>query len=232
MVANDGKESNEALARWYEQRKIRTSHPNLKVNYFEEIDAKDKAYWLGFLYADGTLTRKMTKTGKPHGVRIQLELSIYDENIIDRFCESLGLNKDKKRYRRHERTNSVEIKFGCKKMADDLLKHGVIFEKSRSIEFPRLPNRESELAFLLGYYDGDGKENAPEISSSSTRFLEQIQERFHLPYRIQVYSREKEIYGRRIKGMECRLRLDKELFNEMLRNYANSMFRKRVSPKK
>jgi hypothetical protein len=165
-------------------------------------------------------------------MRIQLELSTDDENVIDKFCECLGLDKNKKRHRRHEKTESVEIKFGCKKMANDLLRQGLTFRKSRVIEFPRLSSGDVELAFLLGYYDGDGKENAPEISSSSIRFLEQIKERFHLPYRIQMYERDKEIYGRRIRGTEGRLRLGRELFNEMLRNYPNSMVRKRESPKK
>ncbi|MBA7703239.1 hypothetical protein ES703_112021 [subsurface metagenome] len=32
-------------------------HPNLKVNYFERIDTKEKAYWLGWLFAEGWLSK-------------------------------------------------------------------------------------------------------------------------------------------------------------------------------
>ena len=32
-------------------------HPNLKIKYFEEINTKKKAYWLGWLYAEAWLSK-------------------------------------------------------------------------------------------------------------------------------------------------------------------------------
>ena len=34
---------------------------NCNYDYFKEIDTEDKSYWLGFLYADGSV-RKNTNT--------------------------------------------------------------------------------------------------------------------------------------------------------------------------
>lgn len=51
-----------------------------KVNedYFKLIDTEEKAYWLGFLYADGCVTQA-TKYSK----RLQVNLSIKDINHLE-----------------------------------------------------------------------------------------------------------------------------------------------------
>jgi hypothetical protein len=215
-----------STSQWYNRWKRRTVHPNLRIDYFHTIDAKEKAYWLGFLYADGFLTEQ-------HGsIEIRLELSKDDEDSVDRFCGDLGLNNDKKEYRRHRNLERecVEIRFACRRMSDDLIRHGLKFRKSKIIEYPKLSSRDLELAFLLGYYDGDGKHNTTEISSGNRRFLEQVADRFDLPSKIRLQTGEKEIYGRKIKGTVHRMYLGAQLFNEMMKNYENSMPRKRWFP--
>lgn len=156
-----------------------------------------------------------------------MELKRDDEDVIDKFCQSLGLDKSKKKYRTHELTKSVEIRFACKLMIYHLLRLGLAFRKSKIIEFPKLLNRETELAFLLGFYDGDGKQNSPEIISGSKRFLEQVKQKFHLNYKLRMECHDSEIYGRRIIGTEYRLWLGVHLFKEMQDNYSDSMTRKR-----
>ena len=49
----------DALKRWkVSTRNLRDSHLVYSVNddYFSEIDTEEKAYWLGFIYADGYVT--------------------------------------------------------------------------------------------------------------------------------------------------------------------------------
>lgn len=214
--------SDATVARWYKIWKRQTVHPNLRIDYFHEINTKEKAYWLGFLYADGFLTGNQKEV-----TYIRIELKRDDEDVIDKFCQCLGLNKSKKEYRKHERTRSVEIRFACKLMVYDLMRLGLTLRKSKIIEFPELLGREMKLAFLLGYFDGDGKQNSPEITSGSMRFLEQVKHRFNLPYKLRMECYDKEIYGRKIRGTEYRLWLGVDLFNEMLDNYSESMTRKR-----
>jgi hypothetical protein len=212
-----------AHVRWYRIWKTNTAHPNLRIDYFHEINIKEKAYWLGFLYADGFLTGDLEQAKY-----IRLEVKRDDEDIIDKFCRSLGLEKSKKEYRTHGLTKSVEIRFACKLMVLDLMRMGLVLRKSKIIEFPKLLNREIELAFLLGFYDGDGRQNSPEFTSGSKRFLGQVKYRFGLPYKLRMECYDKEIYGRKIKeGTKYRLWLGVDLFNEMLENYTKSMGRKR-----
>jgi hypothetical protein len=211
-----------ALERWHNLWKKYTVHPNLKVNYFQTIDTREKAYWLGFLYADGLLKR--------YKMRIGIHLSRDDEETIDRFCECLGLDKNKRIRRVENGKEYTEIRFACRKMSNDLVKHGLVFRKSKIIEYPKLLDRGFEAAFLLGYYDGDGVQNTTMIRSGNKRFLEQVKNRFDLPYKIQVVKHESEIHGRKMEGTEYSLCLGAELFNEMMENYTNSMPRKRWFP--
>ena len=55
---------------------------------------------------------------------------------------------------------------GNKKLTYDLINHGVVPNKSKTIEFPHLNSKELELSFLLGYYDGDGKKGTTRIAST------------------------------------------------------------------
>lgn len=201
-------------------------HKNLKVDYFHIINTKEKAYWLGFLFADGCLTRTQ------RAVQIRLELSRDDEGTINRFCECLGLEKTKKERRIHRKIEreTVEIRFACKEMSIDLMNNGLKFRKSRIIELPRFIDRTLELAFLIGYYDGDGQQNKTRISSGSIRFLRQIKKRFDLPYKIHTTVGDRAIYGRMINGKVYYISLGPELFNEMMRNYRDSLPRKRWFP--
>jgi hypothetical protein len=208
-----------SMNHWYKLWKRYTVHPSLEINYFKTIDSKEKAYWLGFIYADGSISG--------NGTMIRIELGQKDEGQIDRFCTTAGLDKNRKLYRIREGSERVAIQFRCKAMRDHLLKHGVKVRKSKTIEFPKLFDRDLELAFLLGYYDGDGKQNTTRIMSGSMGFLEQIKERFNLSFRINATQRESEICGRRIKGTEYYMHLGTELFNEMMENYTRSMPRKR-----
>jgi hypothetical protein len=84
--------SDVSMARWYKQWTTHTVHPNLKINFFETINTREKAYWLGFLCADGCMIRNN------ESAEIRLKLSAKDENTIDRFCETLRLDKNKKEY--------------------------------------------------------------------------------------------------------------------------------------
>lgn len=196
---------------------IKYHHPNLKINYFNLIDTKEKAYWLGFIFADGSLHQAKV-------LQFQLELSKKDEVIINRFADSIGFNISYKK--EIPRNNTVRLRFKNNQFAKNLIKHGMIIgkEKSKNIEMPVLKNHGLYLAFLLGYYDGDGKQGTTSIKSGSKIFLKQVKKLFGLNTNISTikYSlkdgQESEAYD---------FWLGAELFNEMMDNYKNSLSRKR-----
>jgi len=225
-------------------------HPIFKRDYFEIIDTYAKAYWLGFLFADGWIAIEHKKGGDYY--RMGLQLSYNDKDVLERFCESIGLNPKyiKKRLVGSDFSTKLypisEIRWGDQKISQDLINLGMRYEysaqKGRRAKTPRLPNlknRKLMLAFLLGFYDGDGTlgfdkktgKIRPRIASSDIEFLQQIKRYFGIKYKISSttivkFSLRKE---KMIKVLSSRLDIDKEIFKEMLSVYNKSLERKRVS---
>ena len=187
------------------------AHPNLIDNCFELINTKEKGYWLGVMYSDGSIyINKDTKSKK-----VTLKLNLKDKILIDKYVDFSGANKEKKEYI----DNNVRIRISSKRMFDDLNSHGCIPNKSLKIEYPILPNREIELAFLLGYFDGDGTKGTSKITSGNRKFLEQIKEKFNIDNLVTRDNKNVNAY---------RLFLGVKLFNEILDNYEDSLPRKRI----
>ncbi|MEJ2251040.1 MAG: hypothetical protein P8Y97_15480 [Candidatus Lokiarchaeota archaeon] len=68
----------------YSNQQYHLYHPKLKSNFFKDINNKEKAYWLGFLCADGYINK--TRKG-----RFGIELSSKDKNHLRYFCKTVGL---------------------------------------------------------------------------------------------------------------------------------------------
>lgn len=115
---------------------------NLDQNYFNIIDTEDKAYWLGFIYADGNIY-KSTFTVK---------LNIKDEEHLMCLKNCLKLDSDIK-YVPHN--NCCEIRAYSIKLVEGLKQHGVMSNKTFKIEMPLL-REDLYNDFIRGYFDGDG----------------------------------------------------------------------------
>ena len=195
-------------------------HPNFRLNYFKNIDRKEKAYWLGFLYADGSVGFKRGgRANKSCNLRIRFGLKASDKSsvdIVNRFAKTLGIEN---RYVYVRCNGLYGFAITNDIMAKHLCKHGLIIGKDKTyhIKLPKLSSRQLYLAFLLGYYDGDGKKGATRITSASYSFIKEIKEMFNLPYKIYNEPRTK----------AWSLHLGAELFNEMMENFQKSMSSKR-----
>ena len=199
---------------------IHKYHPELRINYFERIDNKEKAYWLGWLFAEGWLSRQ------ENFIRFGVEIHKEDqEDLLVKFAKTIGFNLeylDDEIKRDGNLTDYVRIRFVSDKFAEHLINHCFVVgkEKSKSIELPHLDSRELYLAFLLGYYDGDGKVGTTIITSGSIRFINQIKKHFNIPHKIWRTDSEWE-------GVGYNIYLGMDLMREMLANYKNSLPRKR-----
>ena len=126
---------------------IKTPHKKkIYEDIFEEINTEEKAYWLGFLYADGYVA-----SGKRNDVELSLQLS--DKCHLKKFKDFIGfegkLITDSFRCR---------ISFKNKKIKQDLIKLGCTPKKSLTLKFPTEEQVPKELIphFIRGYLDGDG----------------------------------------------------------------------------
>lgn len=117
------------------------------LKQFEKIDTEEKAYWLGFLYADGSVGSKESK--------IELGLAEKDLHHIEKFKNFMGI-ANKICYR--PQSKSYRISFRSDNCKTDLINKGCIPKKSLILKFPT----EEQVPFYLikhfirGYFDGDG----------------------------------------------------------------------------
>lgn len=152
-------------------------------NYFEKIDNIEKAYWLGFLFADGYV-----RMHKGRSAELKLKLSINDKEHIKLFRKTLESThpiKDEENVTYNNGKKSVTtcsfISVNSKKLVSDLYKNGCVNKKSFIIEFPNI-DRKYYRHFIRGYFDGDGSiyvnngRNDLSIVSASLIFLKRIQE--------------------------------------------------------
>lgn len=122
-------------------------------NFFEKIDTEEKAYWLGFLYADGYLCTNKTQ------LMIGISLSIKDINHLNKFNKSIESTYPIHIYHSYggysNNTEYCRILITSRKMFTDLKKHGVVEHKTLILKPPNLLN-ELHRHFIRGYLDGDG----------------------------------------------------------------------------
>lgn len=141
--------------------------------YFEDIDSEEKAYWLGFLYADGYVRMKYGRSGE-----LKLKLSIKDKEHLELFNECLNStypvkteiskvrykdgkyigNKDKNIDEGKVFTSiseNIKVIIYNNKIVNDLMSHGCVNKKTFLIRWPET-REDLQRHFLRGFFDGDG----------------------------------------------------------------------------
>jgi hypothetical protein len=123
----------------------------LKSNYFSEIDSPEKAYWLGFLFTDGSVDHYKT-TG-----RIRLQLQERDKEILEKFKEDLCLDC-KIIYDIRNNSTCCSVEFTDEQIYNDLANYDIIPRKTYEIDhipYKKVPKKYWE-SYALGLFDGDG----------------------------------------------------------------------------
>lgn len=134
----------------------------LDVDFFKIIDTEEKAYWLGFLYADGCISVGYDKEKtRIKSLTLEVGLSEIDRSHLERFADSIGSNgviKDKKVKIGDKTYNAVRFNVYNTEMCRDLINLGCTPKKSLTLEFPTKDIVPDELInhFIRGYFDGDG----------------------------------------------------------------------------
>src|SRR5258708_5387558 len=156
-------------------------YESLIENYFETINTEEKAYFLGLLYADGSLSKL--------GNDIKITLHEKDKDILEKFSiVTYGfIRKMAEEIRTYESgtvSRYLTVSMYSQKMHDDLVKLGCGPVKTFTIRFPSKSIVPSNLLnhFVRGYFDGDGCVSKSNPSSpvvdftSNLIFIEKIAE--------------------------------------------------------
>lgn len=153
---------------------------------FSIIDTEEKAYWLGFLYADGSIIDK----GKRHAVEFALKEE--DEYHVIAFKEFMGTTAPiKKRIVKLNDQSYISYRIVIHniKIVNDLINKGCTPNKSLTLTFPDETIVPSHLLhhFMRGYFEGDGtliirKDGQMVLEVLGTKdFLLVVREKFNLP---------------------------------------------------
>lgn len=126
-------------------------------SYFNAINSSEKAYWLGFLYADGYIIYN----SKLATYELGIELNSKDDYILKKLSENLGgvhnveYKHSKKSFNGYDyETDSCVLRVYSKQICDDLISLNVVPNKTNSNLFPICDNYFFD--FLRGFLDGDG----------------------------------------------------------------------------
>ena len=136
----------------------------INYDYFDVIDTENKAYWLGFLFADGNITTpyRVNKDGSiKNGIyRIEISLKEEDKDHLDMLRKELNvekpLNISKTNY---NGANRCRLYFNSKHMWEVLNSYGCTPKKSLTLTFPPISifkDKSLIKHFIRGYFDGDG----------------------------------------------------------------------------
>lgn len=127
------------------------NRPKFNINVFDSIDTEEKAYWLGFIYADGYIGSTPIRDDKKSVYNFELSLALKDIEHLEKFRKFIGFEKEitKDSYR-------CRIMVANKHFWTTLNNYGCTPNKSLTLKFPNCIPNNLIRHFIRGYFDGDG----------------------------------------------------------------------------
>lgn len=183
-------------------------------NYFSVLDCQDKAYWLGFIAADGTVRKNRNE--------IKISLQASDDKILIQLKKDLQSAAPIKYYQTYKKKNVVEFKFSSEQIKKDLAYYSIVPNKTYiGVTMKNIPSKY-KMAFIKGFFDGDGSysNGKVKISSHLDGILKEIQE--FLPQKTYIYFFEK----RNIYSLEMSTVPSREFINNLKQINTPSLDRK------
>lgn len=127
-------------------RPFRSYRTEVNDDYFNKIDTEHKAYWFGFMCADGYVN--------PIKNIVILKLVESDREIIDTFKKDIQYMGNLHIDSRHK-NSQILISITSSKLSNDLSAKGCVQNKSLILNFPHI-DKNLVRHFIRGYFDGDG----------------------------------------------------------------------------
>lgn len=155
QIEKDYGVTRQSLSKFLEEQSIKQEKGNHyrkyfhNFNFFENIDNEIKAYWLGFMYADGYIVDYQDIYGEDQfGIKLNKnDLKSLEDFKIDIESTNPITNTD---------NNSLRLLMTSQKTCNDLISHGCVKQKSKILKPPKnIPNNLIR-HFIRGFFDGDG----------------------------------------------------------------------------
>lgn len=118
-------------------------------NYFSNIDNYNKSWMLGFLMADGTIRADRNE--------IKITLSSIDKEILEKIKKELDIQQNIYDSITSNGFAISELRWSSFQQKQDLANYGIVNKKTYlENHLPIFDNDNLTLAFILGFFDGDG----------------------------------------------------------------------------
>ena len=158
-IAKELNVSKVTVHRIKKEHNIKSTHysKHFNRNYFEIIDTEHKAYWLGFIVADGSI-QIPTKT-HVNPARLAINISSKDRMLLEQFL--IDIEAENIEIEDYIPKNTFSNKPMCRivlnssKMCTDLLKYNISVNKTGHEQIPNI-SQDLFSHFIRGYLDGDG----------------------------------------------------------------------------
>ncbi|KKN22665.1 hypothetical protein LCGC14_0912750 [marine sediment metagenome] len=154
----------------------------LNENIFKECDTAEKAYWIGFIMADGNISHR---DDEKH-YRLKIRLQKRDKNHIEKFLKFLSSNVPIKETNYNNNPPTAGVEINGKKLVNTLEQYGIVPRKTGKEQIKNIPEQYYP-DFIRGYFDGDGclalskryrKRNSLAffLACASQKFLQEVQD--------------------------------------------------------
>ena len=158
----------------------------VRKDLFETISTEEDAYWLGFIYADGYISKEGS---------FEISLNYNDYNHLLKFADYCNFDRskvvEKQEIGEHFR---CRLSFATQGLKSNFFKVGIIPNKSLVLTYPNFLPESLQRHFIRGYFDGDGCINLRkprtlnntkrEVTASilgTEEFLSKLNEKVKLP---------------------------------------------------
>lgn len=148
-IAKDFNLNVDIISKLLKSRGIKTSRISFNDSVFDIIDTEEKAYWLGFLYADGCVSSS----------RNEIEISLQGLDIYHLYKFKLFTNSKNKPILYLEKPFRCRFSLSSNKIKERLIQLGCTPQKSLTLKFPDESIFKDKFLirhFIRGYFDGDG----------------------------------------------------------------------------
>lgn len=128
-------------------RKIACNH-----DYFNEKLDERRAYWIGFILADGSIQQR--SYGQTQ--RLSINLQIADIGHIEKFKSDIGSEHKITIIRKDGTDTGCQISISSPELSDSLIKYSVLPQKSANHKPTNLIPPHLLRHYFRGYFDGNG----------------------------------------------------------------------------